>query len=190
MNQVDLFTGIDGFGLAARWAGFETLCHCEKDPFCRAVLAKNTPGVPCCEDINDFTDWFVRQFSGVSVDLLTGGFPCQDISVANTSGAGLEGDRSGLWFAMLDVISRIRPAYVVAENVPNLENRGVDIVLAGLEAAGYEVAPFVVGAWVVGAPHKRNRVFIVAERRDLADMHNSRQPQQEGTNGEEWRRTP
>lgn len=170
-THVDLFSGIGGFSLAARWAGFRTLAMVEKDDFCRAVLAKNFPGIPIFDDINTFDS---KPFRG-RCSVVSGGFPCQDLSDAG-KGKGLDGDRSGLWFRMLDVVRTVRPCYVLAENVrgilskPGLDGQSaIDTVLSGLDEAGYEGRAFVLGAWAVGAPHRRERVFIVGERRDMAD---------------------
>lgn len=157
MKHLDLFSGIGGFALAARWAGCETIAFCEIEPFAQAVLRKNFPGVPIHDDVTKFDG---RPFRG-RVDILTGGFPCQDISVAG-KGAGIEGERSGLWREMLRIITECRPAIVVAENVPALRNRGADQVLSDLEAAGYTGGAFVVGADDIGATHRRKRVWIVA----------------------------
>lgn len=162
MNVLSLFSGSGAHDLGLERAGMRTVAFCESDPWCRAVLAKHWPGVPCFPD--------VRRLSGSDVpgpvDLVTGGFPCQDISVAG-KGEGLGGERSGLWFEYLRIVSELRPSWVLAENVPALRSRGFDVVAAGLEAEGYAVWPVVVGAWAVGAPHRRERVWIVARR--LAD---------------------
>lgn len=101
------------------------------------------------------------------VDLIAGGFPCQDISVAGT-GAGLSGARSSLWFEYLRILQELRPRWVLVENVPALRTRGIDTVIDGLEAAGYSCWPLVVGARHVGAPHRRDRVWIVARLDDSA----------------------
>ncbi len=160
MRLLDLFSGIGGFSLAARMAGgFETVMFCEIEPFCRAVLAKHWPGVPCHDDI--------RTISAESVpgpiDLICGGFPCQDVSCAG-KGRGIEhGERSGLWREMFRLIRELLPRWVLAENVPALRTRGADLVVSNLEAAGYAVWPLVVGAWAVGAPHKRDRLWIVGQ---------------------------
>lgn len=180
MQHVDLFSGVGGFSLASQWAGFDTIAHCECEAYCRAVLAYRFPGVPICEDVRGFNDWFVRQYGNRRVDLLTFGFPCQDISVAGKQ-EGLDGERSGLWFAALAVVEHLRPSYVVAENVSNLYSHGVDICLSGLEAAGYEAGAFVVGADDIGAGHRRKRVFLVGERKDLAYPNRKRKPQPKGT---------
>jgi len=168
VTHLSLFSGIGGIDIAAHWAGFETIAFVEREPFCQLVLAKNFPGVPIHDDVTTFD---AESFRG-RVTLLSGGFPCQDISIAGKN-AGLSGERSGLWFAMLDVISRVKPRFVLAENVAALYSRGIDTVLSGLEEAGYTAEPFVVAASDMGAPHRRQRVFIVAERRELAELDNA-----------------
>lgn len=157
MNVLSLFSGSGAHDLGLERAGMRTVAFCESDHWCRAVLAKHWPGVPCHPD--------VRRLSGADVpgpvDLVTGGFPCQDISVAG-KGEGLDGARSGLWFEYLRIVSELRPRWVLAENVPALRSRGFDTVAAGLEAEGYAVWPVVVGAWAVGAPQESDRAWIVA----------------------------
>ena len=108
-----------------------------------------------------------------TVDIIFGGFPCQDLSVAGKQ-AGLEGARSGLWFEMLGAIEAIRPRFVVAENVRGAINLALDTVQAGLEAANYEVWPFLLPAAAVGAPHKRERMFVIGIRNDVADTYRKR----------------
>ncbi len=157
MKYVSLFSGIGGLDLGLDRAGFRCAAQVEIDPYCRAVLAKHWPDV---QRENDITTFDGRPYHG-HIDLICGGFPCQDISCAG-KGAGLSGERSGLWFEMLRVISEARPTWVIAENVPALRTRGIDRVLSDLEGLGYTGRPLVVGAWAVGAPHKRDRVWIVA----------------------------
>lgn len=157
MTHLDCFSGIGGFSIAAEWAGFKTVGFCEIDPFCRRVLAKNFPGVPIHDDITTFP---ASEYGGVT--LVSGGFPCQDVSSANVEGLGLDGSRSGLWCQLLRVVRIARPAWIVAENVYNLIHRGIDRVISDLEAIGYTVWTFVLGAGNTGAPHIRKRVFVVA----------------------------
>lgn len=156
LKFLSLFAGIGGLDLGLERAGMTCVGQVEIEPFAQAVLTCRWPDVPKWAD--------VRAFNGSEcgpVDLVCGGFPCQDISAAG-KGAGLSGERSGLWYEMLRIIRAARPAWVLAENVPALRTRGYDAVAAGLEEAGYTVRPLVVGAWAVGAPHKRDRVWIVA----------------------------
>lgn len=160
MNVLDLFSGIGGFSLGLERAGFRTVAFCEREPFCRTVLARWWPGVPCYEDVRTLTADRLET-DGISVDVICGGFPCQDISVAG-KGAGLDGERSGLWFEYARLIRELRPLFAIIENVPRLRTLGADRVLSDLEGLGYTAEPFVVGAVHAGAPHKRQRAWIVA----------------------------
>ena len=156
LTHVDLFSGIGGFAIAAGWAGFRTVAFCEIEPFCQEVLKKHWPDVPVHDDIRTF------KWAGESPTLLTGGFPCQDISVANTRGTGLSGERSGLWKEMLRIIGEARPRYALMENSANLLMRGVDGVLWDLAEVGYDAEWHCIPASYVGAPHDRDRIWIVA----------------------------
>lgn len=156
MTHLDLFSGIGGFALAAKWAGIETIQFCEIDPFCHKVLNKNFPGIPIHDDIRTLSG---ESFRGVGI--VTGGFPCQDISAAG-KGVGIEGARSGLYFEMLRIVRESEPLFVLAENSPALRTRGADRVLDGLESLGYTCGAFVVGGGVAGSPDIRERVWLVA----------------------------
>lgn len=175
MKHLDLFSGIGGFALAAQWAGFETVAFCEIDEFARSVLQKNFPGVRVHGDIKELSG---DEYAGV--ELITGGYPCQPFSVAGKR-RGAEDDRH-LWPEMLRVIREARPRYVVGENVYGLAtwNGGLvlDEVLSSLEDAGYEVAPpLVIPAAGVGAPHRRDRVWVVANaQRDTAKLQRGPRP--------------
>ena len=114
---LDLFSGIGGFSLGLERAGMTTVAFCEIDPFCRKVLAKHWPDVPIYEDIRELTGERLAT-DGIVADVITGGFPCQDISVAGKQ-AGLDGDRSSLWTELCRIIGEIRPRYATVENVPN-----------------------------------------------------------------------
>ena len=163
MKHLDLFSGIGGFALAARWAGMETVGFCEKDEFCRQVLKKHWPNVPIYEDIKEVTGEGLRK-DGIKPDILTGGFPCQPFSVAGKR-RGRDDDRH-LWPEMLRVIRESRPRWVVGENVRNLTSiQGgmvFENVCVDLEDEGYEVRSFIIPACGVNAPHKRDRVWILA----------------------------
>jgi DNA (cytosine-5)-methyltransferase 1 len=152
----DLFSGIGGFSLAARWMGWETLWFSEIDPYASRVLAKHWPDVPNLGDITKI-DWSHVE----RPDLLCGGFPCQDISNAGKR-AGIDGERSGLWSEFARAIRELRPRYVVVENVPALVNRGIDRVLGDLAACGYDAEWDCIPAAALGADHVRERVWIVA----------------------------
>ena len=155
MRHVDLFSGIGGFALAARWAGLETIQFVEIDPFAQRVLRKNFPDVPIHTDIRDFdATQFQRTF------LLTGGYPCQPFSQAGKRGG--EGDDRHLWPEMLRVIRECRPTWVLAENVAGHITMGLDTVLVDLESEDYSTRTFVIPACATDAPHRRDRVWIVA----------------------------
>ena len=188
MTPASLFSGIGGAELAATWAGWQSLFHCEINPFCRRVLEYWYPNSTSYEDITktDFSGWRGR------VGVLTAGFPCQPFSVAGQrKGAG---DDRYLWPQVVRAVHEIRPAWVVGENVagllsmvqpgqesalgssPALFQEGgiyrterqyiVETVCQDLEREGYSVQPFVVPACAVGAPHRRDRLWIVAHRAD------------------------
>lgn len=151
-----LFSGIGGFDLAAQWMGWRTAWVSEIDPFACQVLAHHFPDAPNLGDITqiDFT-------TVEPVDVLVAGFPCQDISNAGKQ-AGITGSRSGLWFDAVRAIRDLRPRYVVVENVSALTNRGLDRVLGSLAEIGYDAEWGCFGAADVGAPHKRDRLWLLA----------------------------
>jgi DNA (cytosine-5)-methyltransferase 1 len=208
-----LFAGVGGFDLGLERAGMRTVWFCEEDPFCRRVLAKHWPGVPCYPDVRSLVadagtgrrsevvheplnhakgraanhkresacdPQGRRHLSGVAagacgvsgdderlpvpvphVDVLCGGFPCQDLSYAG-KGAGIDGERSGLWSEYARLVRELRPRYVIVENVPALLTRGLGRVLADLAACGYDAEWDCIPASAVGAPHRRDRVWLVA----------------------------
>lgn len=155
LTHIDLFSGIGGFALAARWAGFETKCFSEIDTYASAVLRKHWPDTP---NLGDITKADFGPYAGTT--LLTGGFPCQPFSVAGKQ-RGKEDDRF-LWPRMLEVIAEVRPAWVVGENVAGIVRMELDRVLADLEGQGYTAVPLVIPACAVDAKHRRDRVWIVA----------------------------
>jgi len=154
-THLDLFSGIGGFALAARWAGFETVAFCEQDRFCQRVLERHWPGVPCVDDVHDLDG---GDHKGVT--LLTGGFPCQPFSQAGKR-RGEEDDRA-IWPQMARVISEARPTWVLGENVAGLVSVGLDAMLSDLEGMGYATQTFIIPACALNAPHRRDRVWIVA----------------------------
>lgn len=161
--MLNLFAGIGGATLGFQRAGFEPAGLCDIDPECRAVLAKNWPGVRLYEDVCTLK----KEDIGGPIDLLSGGFPCQDISTARTGsglplGNGLDGARSGLWFEQLRLIDELQPSYVVGENVSVLRTRGLDRILASLDAIRYDAEWHCISAAHVGAPHHRDRIWIIA----------------------------
>ncbi len=161
MRVLDLFSGIGGAALGLHWAGMRTVAFREQDPFAAAILQRRWPGVPVYGDVRRLTAERLRRDGVCWAELLVGGFPCQDVSAAG-AGAGLAGARSGLWTEMERLVAECRPRWVVVENVPGLRVRGADRVCDGLEAIGYACWPVVVGAVHAGAPHRRQRVWIVA----------------------------
>ena len=160
MKVLSLFSGIGGIDLGLQRAGMTIAGQCEIDLFCRAVLEKHWPKVWRHDDVTTLTGRLVREHCG-DIDIIAGGFPCQDISIAG-KGVGLDGPRSGLWRQMLRLVREVRPDWVLAENVLALRSRGYDHVHDDLVAAGYTPRQVVVGAEHCGAPHRRHRVWIVA----------------------------
>jgi DNA (cytosine-5)-methyltransferase 1 len=158
-NLLDLFSGIGGFSLGLeRSGGFKTVACCEIDPFCRKVLRKHWPDVPIDHDITQ------REFRAGEADFICGGFPCQDISLAG-EGAGLTGERSGLYREIIRAIRVVRPIGALLENVAALLGRGMGNVLGDLAEIGYDAEWHCIPAAAVGAPHRRDRVWIVANPR-------------------------
>jgi DNA (cytosine-5)-methyltransferase 1 len=158
---LDLFSGIGGFSLGLeRTGGFETVAFCEIDPFCRRVLAKHWPNVRCYEDVRELTDQKLAA-DEIGVDVICGGFPCQDISLAG-KGAGLEGERSGLWSEIARLSGELRPRFVIVENVSALLGRGLGVVLGDLAEIGYDAEWHCIPASALGAPHRRDRFWLVA----------------------------
>ena len=185
MNVLDLFSGIGGFSLGLERAGMRTVAFCEIDPYCRRVLARHWPDVPVYDDIRTLTAEKLANANGVgclggnlgpqrgvgktqswagasrSIDVICGGFPCQDISTAG-KGAGITGERSGLWKEYARIIGEVRPRYVIVENVAALLGRGIERVLGDLAALGYDAEWHCIPASAVGAPHRRDRIWIIA----------------------------
>ena len=161
MHLLDLFSGIGGFSLGLERSGaFKTVAFCEIEPYCQKVLAKHWPQVPIYDDVRTITADRLAS-DGITIDAICGGFPCQDISCAG-KGAGLEGERSGLWFEYARIIGELRPRYVIVENVSALLSRGLDRVLGTLASLGYNAEWHCIPASAVGAPHRRDRMWIVA----------------------------
>lgn len=160
MNVLDLFSGIGGLALGLERAGMRTRAFCEAEPFCRAVLQRHWPDVPAYDDVRTLTAERLKA-DGISVNAIAGGFPCQDISYAGF-GAGLAGDRSGLWFEYARLIGELGPDLAIVENVTALLDRGMADVLGTLSDLGYHAIWDTVSACSVGHPHVRRRVFIVA----------------------------
>lgn len=160
-THLSLFSGIGGLDLAAEWAGFKTVGQCEWADYPTKVLEKHWPGVPRWRDIRTLTkESFYEQTGLRTVDIVSGGFPCQPFSVAGKHG-GKDDDRY-LWPEMLRVIRELQPSWAIGENVTGIINMALDTVLSDLENEGYATQAFVVPACGVDAPHRRNRVCILA----------------------------
>ena len=157
MNVLDLFSGIGGFSIGLERAGMRTVAFCEIDAEARKVLNKHWPNVPVFTDVTKLSKEQISE----QIDVLAGGFPCQDISTAGR-GAGLSGSRSGLWFEFHRLIKEIQPRYAIIENVSALRSRGLEQVLWSLAEIGYDAEWHCIPASAIGAPHRRDRIWIVA----------------------------
>lgn len=170
MKGLSLFSGIGGLDLSAIACGITPVAMCEIEPFPVQILKKRFPGVPVLPDVKKVNG---HDYRG-TVDIIFGGFPCQDLSVAGRRAGLLDADgnttRSGLWFEMLRIISEARPRFVVAENVRGAINAALDVVQSGLESEGYEVRTILLPASAVGAPHQRERIFVLGIRKDVLEI--------------------
>lgn len=208
-----LFAGVGGLELGLEWAGLgPTLWQIERDRFCNTVLAKHWPEAVRFDDVCT-----VGAAELAPVDLICGGFPCQDVSSAG-KGAGLAGERSGLWREFARIVSELRAEWVVVENVTSGAERWLDAVVRDLEQLGYACLPVPMSASDVGAPHRRARLFVVAANAErgrlrieqgrcsrsrgagktepgnarsdgvVANANGARQLQPGGSDSEQWRR--
>ena len=164
MRVLDLFAGIGGFTLGLERAGFETVAFCEIEPYAQKVLAKHWPGVPIYDDVRQLTaERLIRD--GIGVDVITGGFPCQDVSASGRK-AGIDGERSGLYRELLRICEEVQPRYVLIENVRNLlsgdKGGWFRQFLRDFSKVGFDAEWHVIPASSLGASHKRERVWIVA----------------------------
>ncbi len=179
MNELALFAGAGGGILGGKLLGWRTVCAVERDAYAAQVLAqRQNDGIlepfPIWSDVTSFDG---NPWSGI-VDVVSGGFPCQDISAAG-KGAGIEGARSGMWKEMARIISEVRPTYAFVENSPMLTTRGLGVVLADLAKMGFNAEWGVLSAADVGALHKRERIWVLAtntnikyvERRSKTKIH-------------------
>ena len=160
MRVLDLFSGIGGFSLGLERIGMRTVAFCEIEPFCRAVLRRHWPNVPAYDDIRTLTLERLAA-DGIVADVLCGGFPCQDISLAGRM-SGIDGGKSGLWAEMLRLIADLRPRYVLVENSPVLRSRGLEAMLREFSAIGYDAEWHCLPLNALDAPHRRDRLWIIA----------------------------
>lgn len=158
---LDIFSGIGGFSIGLEKAGMKTVAFCDNEPFCRKVLSHHWHDVPVFEDVHELGAEALSKHNITHIDLIAGGFPCQDISCAGKQ-IGIEGKRSGLWKEFARLINELRPKYALIENVANLRARGLVTVLQDLWQIGYDAEWHCIPASAIGAPHRRDRIWIVA----------------------------
>lgn len=167
MNELALFAGAGGGILAGKLLGWRTKCAVEYEPYPASVLIQRQnegilPNFPIWDDVQTFDG---KPWNGI-IDVVSGGFPCQDISSAG-KGAGLEGSKSSMWYHMLRIINQVRPKYAWIENSPHLRTKGLVTVLQGLAESRYDAAWGVLSAEDCGANHERKRMWILATNTDL-----------------------
>lgn len=192
MKSIELFAGIGGIALAAEWAGIDTVAFCERDPFCQKVLKKHWPDIPIFDDVCTLNRQVLEEKGviepGGTVDIISGGFPCQPYSIAGKR-RGKEDDRD-LWPEMFRIIEEIRPRWVIGENVANFANMELDRTLSDLESIGYTGGAVVLPALAVGAFHTRERTFIVAHSgsklRESSEVHTRTSKKSERKKPKEW----
>lgn len=189
LTHLSLFTGIGGLDLAAEWAGFETVGQCEFADYPTKVLEKHWPDVERWRDIRTLTkENFYERTGRRTVDVISGGFPCQPFSVAGKQ-RGKEDDRF-LWPEMVRVIKELRPTWVIGENVAGIVRLALDDVLSDLEAEGYATRTFLIPACGVNAPHQRYRTAIVgySEYNGSLAAEIARSPKETGRRGKEGKK--
>jgi len=179
LNELHLFAGAGGGILGGILCGHTTVCAVEIEPYCRKVLLQRQrdgilPEFPIWDDVRTFDG---KPWRG-KVDIVCGGFPCQDISCAG-KGAGIEGERSSMWKHMARIIGEVRPQYAFVENSPMLVGRGLSTVLADLAEMGYDAKWGIVGAHHVSAPHRRDRIWIVATDSNLCRCDDGSYPERQ-----------
>jgi len=181
MNELALFAGNGGGILGGKLLGWKTVCAVEINEWCRERLMQrqdegHLPSFPIWDDVRTFDG---KPWRGL-VDVISGGFPCQDISVGNASGEGLDGERSGLWSEMRRIIREVRPGFVFVENSPNLVNRGLGRILGELAALGYDAKWGVLGICDAGGNNKRLRIWIVGNLPNANESRHTRAAWQGG----------
>lgn len=174
LRELALFAGVGGGILGGKLLGWRTVCAVEREAYPAAILAQRQndgllEAFPIWSDVTTFDG---KPWRGI-VDVISGGFPCQDISAAG-KGAGIAGERSGLWKEFARIIGEVRPRYVFVENSPMLTSRGLGVVLGDLAEMGFDAEWGVISAENCGAPHKRERVFIVADSKRFGQQRQRR----------------
>lgn len=160
-NVLDLFSGIGGFSIGLERTNiFKTVAFCEINPICQNLLKKYWPGVPCYDDIQLLTGKRLSA-DGIAVDVLTGWFPCQDISLAGRM-SGITGKKSGLWHEMFRLIANLRPRLIIIENSPVLRSRGLVEMFWQFSSIGYDAEAHCLPLNSLDAPHRRDRLWIIA----------------------------
>lgn len=192
MRVLDLFSGIGGFSVGLETTGMRTVAFCESDKYCQKVLRKNWPEVPIYDDVRELTADRLAA-DGIGVDVITGGFPCQDISVAGAmwlETGGIHAERSGLWFEYARLIRELRPRYAVLENVPNLlagdGGAWFGTILGNLASLGYDAEWHCIPASAIGAQHHRDRVFAISYPSEQG-LQGSSEARDTGSQGQERR---
>jgi DNA (cytosine-5)-methyltransferase 1 len=158
MQSMHLFAGIGGAALGFQRAGITPVALCEIDPWCQKVLRRHWPKAYLHDDVRTLKREYVKEH----INVITGGFPCQDISGANRNAVGLGGARSSLWYEQLRLVDEFRPDFVVAENSHMLRSRGLDALLRSLDEVGYDAEWHCIPACYLGAWHKRDRIWVLA----------------------------
>lgn len=189
LRVLDLFSGIGGFSLGLERAGFKTVAFCEIDAKCRKVLRKHWKDVPIYEDVRALTSEQLTR-DGIEVDVICGGFPCQDISTAG-KGEGIVGERSGLWNEYFRLVRELKPQYVLIENVSALRSKGLTLVIQNLSEIGYMGEFHCISAAALGAPHQRDRLWIIAypngKRTQVQIEGQHTTVQMLGSDGKDWK---
>jgi DNA-cytosine methyltransferase len=161
LKVLDIFSGIGGFSLGLERAKMETVAFCEIEPYCQSILKKHWPNSRIFSDIKILNKELLQESGVAEIDIIAGGFPCQDISCAGKQ-RGIDGSRSGLWKEFKRLIDELKPKYAIIENVANLRSRGLVTVLQDLWQIGYDVQWHCIPASAIGAPHRRDRIWIIA----------------------------
>lgn len=159
LNVLDIFSGIGGFSIGLEAANMQTVAFCEINPFCQKILKKHWPLIPVFSDITTIHKEDLKTL--LPIDVIAGGFPCQDVSIAGKK-KGINAKRSGLWKEFARLINEIRPKYAIIENVANLRSTGLINVLQDLWEIGYDAEWHCIPASAFGAPHRRDRIWIIA----------------------------